>query len=189
LCDSIITNQKTDITGIAHAHIKDRRAHRVVPVSAKGMLSDYVPFYFCSRSVMLYVIHNGQVKGYQGGQKPILHLVSSAEKVAQAKLPFAFTDGHAEVQISHYYDTLADTNQLDWKIIHSWKWSNQPPDYDQKRRKQAEFLVHHFFPWGLVEEIGVFDDEIAQQVNELLLNQTHRPIVRIQRKWYYQGGG
>ncbi|MFK9902922.1 DarT ssDNA thymidine ADP-ribosyltransferase family protein, partial [Klebsiella pneumoniae] len=35
-----------------------------------------VPFYFCPRSVMLYLIHRGDHPdlGYHGGQDPVLHL-------------------------------------------------------------------------------------------------------------------
>ena len=35
-----------------------------------------VPFYFCPRSVMLYVLHMGNLPdlGYRGGQEPIVHL-------------------------------------------------------------------------------------------------------------------
>lgn len=56
---------------IGHLHIKERRRRRPVAVAAGGMLGDYVPFNFCSRSVMLYVIHCGSVDGYSGGQLPI----------------------------------------------------------------------------------------------------------------------
>jgi hypothetical protein len=67
-------------TTIGYGHIKARRRGRPVPIGAGGCLGDYVPFYFCSRSVMLYVIHKGNSPnlGYAGGQRPIVHLVSTA---------------------------------------------------------------------------------------------------------------
>ena len=39
-------------------------------------VGDCVPFYFCPRSVMLYVIsmRNHAELSYQGGQEPIVHL-------------------------------------------------------------------------------------------------------------------
>ena len=49
-------------TNIGHKHIRDRRLKRPVPVAAGGTLGDYVPFYFCSRSVMLYPIYLGKLK-------------------------------------------------------------------------------------------------------------------------------
>jgi len=40
------------------------------------MVGQYVPFYFCPRSVMLYILHMGNNPGltYHGGQSPIVHL-------------------------------------------------------------------------------------------------------------------
>lgn len=53
---------------IGYSHIKDRRLKRKVPCAAKGTLGDYVPFNFCPRSVMLYVVSRGH-DDYQGGQE------------------------------------------------------------------------------------------------------------------------
>ena len=44
---------------IGYSHIKDRRLVRPVNVAAKGTIGQYVPFNFCPRSVMLFVIHKG----------------------------------------------------------------------------------------------------------------------------------
>lgn len=52
---------------------------------------------------MLYAIYKGNVEGYKDGQNPILHLTSSVEAVEEAGLPFAFTDGHAEMAISDFF--------------------------------------------------------------------------------------
>ena len=49
--------------------IKQRRLHLPVTCHPGTHVGDYVPFYFCSRSVMLYVIHRGNAEGlnYAGG--------------------------------------------------------------------------------------------------------------------------
>jgi hypothetical protein len=49
------------------------------------------------------------LKGYKDGQNPILHLTSSVKAAEEVGLPFAFTDGHAEMAISNF---LADTERL-----------------------------------------------------------------------------
>jgi hypothetical protein len=51
----------------------------------------------------------GNVEGYKDGQNPILHLTSSVKAAEEVGLPFAFTDGHAEMAISNF---LADTERL-----------------------------------------------------------------------------
>lgn len=58
-------------------------------------------------------------------------------------------------------------------------------DMDRKRQRQAEFLVHDFFPWGLVTKIGVIDDGVVEQVNAILQGAAHRPAVVAKGSWYY----
>ena len=173
------------LRGIAHQTIKSRRVQKRVPVAADGTLADYVPFYFTSRSPMLYSIHTGFVEGYSGGQREILHLVSSAEQVAQTDRAWCFTDGHALEWISEFFDDLTDLDKVDWDVIRSWSWRNRPSDFDRKRRKQAELLVHESFCWEWLEGIGVLDNEIAQRVERMLNTAPHRPTVRVHNDWYY----
>jgi hypothetical protein len=184
-CDAEVTKRKLTYTRIGYSHLKNDRALVPVPVSARGHLSDYVPFYFCPRSPMLYAIYGGYVIGYRGGQVPILHFRASTEAVNQARLRFAFTDGHAKMAISHFYEDLAQLDQLDWEVIRAWSWHDTQLDNDRQRRKQAEFLVSNFFPWNLIEEIGVINREIKAQVEKTIDKAAHKPIVKVHPEWYY----
>ncbi len=141
-CDRIVMERNLAHVGIAYQHIKDRRSRKKVPCSPGGAVADYVPFYFAPRSPMLYVIHKGGVEGYQDGQTPILHLVSSVEAVQEAGIPFVFTDGHADMAISRFYTDLRDLNKVEWIIMKDVYWNDSFEDGDRKRRRQAEFLVH-----------------------------------------------
>ena len=49
-------------------------------------------------------------------------------------------------------------------------------DPDLKRRKQAEFLVHTFFPWHLFLAIVVMDEDIQNSVEQYLLDRTLEPV-------------
>src|SRR5437868_3669264 len=90
-CDTERNRRAITSVGIAHTHIKRRRANRVVPACKGGVLADYVPFYFAPRSPMLGAIHVGQIVGYAGGQTRVLHLVTSVESVIESQLPYTFT--------------------------------------------------------------------------------------------------
>lgn len=149
-CDHIVAARNLAHVSIAHQHIKDRRAAKHVTCASGGTLADYVPFYFAPRSPMLYAIHRGNVEGYQGGQAAVLHLVASAESVAKNKLSFAFTDGHAEMDISRFFTDLKNLDQIDWAIMQATIWRDTLQDGDRKRRRQAEFLVHNFFHFFFV---------------------------------------
>jgi hypothetical protein len=184
-CDRIVAQRNLAHVSIAHQHIKDRRAQKQVPCAPGGMVADYVPFYFAPRSPMLYVINKAGVAGYTDGQRPILHLVASAEAVQAAGLPFTFTDGHAEMDISRFFTDLQDLNQVDWKVMQDRIWRDTLLDGDRKRRRQAEFLVYRFFPFDLVENIGVINQGMAQQVSALLQPLAKKPVVQVHSAWYY----
>jgi hypothetical protein len=116
-CDRERLGQGLESVGIAYQHIKDRRARKRVPVGLGGTLADYVPFYFAPRSPMLFAIHRGQVPGYDGGQSSVVHLVTSTEAVASEPPPFVFTNDHADMAFSRFYDDLRKLDQVDWAIM------------------------------------------------------------------------
>jgi hypothetical protein len=184
-CDRGVMQRKLAYVSIAHQHIKDRRARKTVPGKPGGQLADYVPFYFAPRSPMLYVISQGGVAGYSEGQQPILHLVSSAEAVQAAGLPFTFADGHAEMDISRFFTDLHDLNKIDWAVMQSRQWADTLEDGDRKRRRQAEFLVQRFFPLSLIERIGVINHTLRLQVTALFPDPRSRPPISIEPTWYY----
>ena len=184
-CDALINSRNLAPLVIGYEHIKERRSKREVEVAKGGFLSEYVPFYFCPRSPMLYVIHHGFIQGYQGGQSKVLHLVSSVEVVQAKSLSFFFTDGHAEQQISHQFGSSNDLDKLDWQVINDPIWHNISSDTDRKRRKQAEFLVHNFFPWDLIKEIGVYDEQMKNEVCKVLNKSGCKSVVKVHQNWYY----
>lgn len=185
LANSRLQQAKKSFCDISYERIQDRRARTRVPCGAGGVLHDYVPFYFGSRSPMLYTINRGNVPGCPEGQTPILHLVTIAEAVEAQGLAFAFTDGHAVVIYSEFYDSLKDLDKVDWKIMQATYWKDTDEDGDRKRRRQAEFLVYKFLPWSLISEIGVIDSTIQRQVQEILQDMNQSIPVRVHRSWYY----
>lgn len=183
-CDGEAARQRLCTVAIAHDHIKHRRANRRVPLGPGGSLADYVPFYFAPRSPMLYAICQGAVEGYGGGQENVLHLVSSAERIAQEGLRFAYTEGHAVMAPSEFYDDLKDLGRIDWPLMRSRYWFDTDEDPDRKRRRQAEFLVHRFAPLPCLLEIGVMTEPVAQRVSEIL-GRDSALGAKVRRNWYY----
>ncbi|MEG4805337.1 DUF4433 domain-containing protein [Microcoleus sp. ARI1-B5] len=175
----------TEYTNIAYENIQDRRARVRVPCGAGGVLHDYVPFYFAPRSPMLYTINKGNVTSYTQGQAAVIHLVSDVLEIEFRGLDFVFTDGHAIMTFTDFFDDLHDLEQLDWDVMESRQWNDTNEDNDRKRRRQAEFLVHKFLPWELIEEIGVMNSTIKVQAENILQNFTHKPPVIVRKDWYY----
>jgi hypothetical protein len=169
-------------TNIGYSHIKARRMRRPVTVAAGGTLGDYVPFNFCSRSVMLYVVSRGHAD-YAGDQRSIVHLVSSVERIVETGRPCFFTDRHADLG---YARQLQDVGRLvvdvDWGVMPVRQWGG---DSELKEKRQAEFLVHEWCPWTAIREIGVMDEQAFKQVTRILAAAEHTPDLLLRRDWYY----
>jgi len=167
-------------TNIGYSHIKARRMAHAVTVSKGGTLGSYVPFNFCPRSVMLYVVSRGH-ENYNQGQTPIVHLVSSTAAIVASGRPWAFTDRHADLGYSNQYDSLSDLDNVDWSVMPEHYWSEP----EKKEKRQAEFLVHDYCPWEAIHEIVVINQEVKDRVETALAGAAHKPAVIINRNWYY----
>jgi hypothetical protein len=170
---------------IAQQTVQDRRATTRVKLPPEGVLHDYVPFYFATCSPMLYSIHMGNVEGYEEGQGPVVYLVTNCQTIEQSGLPYVFTDGHAVMRRTQFYNNLSDLDKIDWPLMKAKMWNATADDPDRTRRRQSEFLIYSFLPWTLITEIGVIDNYRQQQVREFLAATLYKPKVYVRREWYY----
>ena len=168
-------------------NIKIRRLSLPVSGYPNTKVGDCVPFYFCPRSIMLYLIYRANNPGltYQGGQVPIIHLEADLHSVVrwakEKQRRWAFSLCNAAVKIAQFYSNLDHLAEIDWNAVAATVWL----DPDIKDAKQAEFLVQQSFPWCLVERIGVYSQDIAYEVDDAMKDARHRPIVEIIKSWYY----
>jgi hypothetical protein len=179
-------------TTIGMNKIKQRRLTELHLSSHPGLLvGGCVPFYFCPRSIMLYLIHmaNDPELTYRGGQGPIVHLEADLNQAAawadRNQRRWAFTLSNAG---SYYFEDRCDLAQLDeinWPAVQTNQWGGNGVSRSVKEGKQAEFLVEQSFPWELVMRIGVRSQQVYGQVSATLQGATHRPHVQITRDWYY----
>src|SRR5262249_46643902 len=110
--------------GIGMSAIKQRRLTQLEVTCHPGTkVGDYVPFYFCARSVMLYVIHRGNHPDlpYRGGQQPIVHLEADLQTViawaAARGVRWAFSLSNAGAYYAVFRSRVAELDQLDWGAI------------------------------------------------------------------------
>ena len=171
---------------IGYEEIKRRRLDELSVHCHPGTrVGDYVPFYFCPRSPMLYVIHRRNAGlSFKGGQERVVHLVSTVELAVQAAAdrPFAFSDGNAGTRFTQFSKDLGQLDSLvDWNAVGELYWS----DSAVKERKQAEFLVHDSFPWTAIAAIGVINQSVEDDVKAILELAVHRPMIAVKPDWYY----
>lgn len=185
-CDREMLQRDPQGTMIGMSSIKQRRLNELRLAShADLFVGDCVPFYFCPRSVMLYLIHraNDAELTYRGGQDAIIHLVADLHAVVawarSQRQRWAFTLSNAGARYFEDRCDLAQLDQIDWVAVQARDWR------DSKEGKQAEFLLEHSFPWHLVERIGVLSRTTYQLVANALPAGGHRPLVSLQPDWYY----
>lgn len=184
--DDIMRYKAPNGTAIGMNTIKDRRLTELRLQSHQNLfVGQCVPFYFCPRSVMLYMLHRGNHTDitYHGGQQSIVHLEADLKSVvnwADAEgLRWAFTKSNAG---AYYFEDLCDLErlrELDWSAIETHNWASR------KDGKQAECLIEKRFPWQLVSRIGVHSQPTYTQVSVALKNAEYKPHAEILRNWYY----
>ncbi len=191
-CDGEMAKKAGSGTVIGMSNIKRRRLEELTLASHPGLfVGQCVPFYFCPRSVMLYLIsqRNHPELSYKGGEGPILHLESdlheAVEWATQAGRRWAFTLSNAGSTYFEDRNALNALHEVDWAAVAARKWSGPGVPSSVKDGKQAEFLVEGHFPWTLIRRIGVCSQEVGQMVMSILDGHSHRPPVEITKDWYY----
>jgi hypothetical protein len=169
--------ERRDGTLIGVSNIKRRRLG--LPISCHGGLNvgDCVPFYFCSRSIMLYVIHcaNHPELSYTGGQGPIVHLEADLYRVVRWAEKYgrrwAFSLSNAGAVYTQFRAQLDQLGEINWAAVAAADF--RPPD----------------IPWHLVDRIGVHSlgiaSKVAGAIQSAIQNAVHRPPIEVRRDWYY----
>jgi hypothetical protein len=185
--DAEVAKRASSGTSIGMGTIKARRLTLSVHCHPGDHVGEYVPFYFCPRSIMPYVIHcaNHQELAYRGGQGTILHLEADLHEVvawAEGNMRcWAFSLSNAGAYYTQFRSRLDQLGEVNWEAVAATDFRSA----DIKEGKQAEFLVHHKFAWEFVRRIGVLDPTIARQVSTAVHGAAHRPVVEIRRQWYF----
>lgn len=177
-----------DMRTIGMADIKRRRIEELEVTCHPGTkVGEFVPFNFCPRSVMLYVIYarNHPELAYRDGQAPIIHLEADFHRVVRWAdrngVRWAFTLTNAGARCTEFRADPAGLHDLDWDAIRADDFR----DPDVKERKQAEFLVYEYFPFELVERIGVREKGIQARAAQALAQSRYAVTVEVQAEWYY----
>jgi hypothetical protein len=186
--DAVMVARGGPTTTLGMSDLKRRRLQELrVTCYPDDFVGEYVPFFWCPRSVMLYLIYMGNHPElvYRGGQGQILHLEADFhESVAWADaIPrrWAFALTNAGARYTQFRNDVADLDDLDWNAIANDDFRNSAV----KEKKMAEFLMHESFPWELVSSIGVHSEAVAAQVRGILSGAVHIPTVVVRRDWYY----
>ncbi len=181
-------NSKLHCSLVGMSAIKERRLKEIQVSCHQGTtVGQYVPFYLCPRSIMLFILHKGNHPDldYRGGQEPIIHLQGDMKKVIhwanQNKVKWSFTNCNAGAFYARFFKNYSELDQIDWTAIES-RYFGSP---ETKEKKQAEFLMFDVFPWTLIEKIGTINANVANKVRSSLKSAKYKPDVVVERSWYF----
>jgi ssDNA thymidine ADP-ribosyltransferase DarT-like protein len=167
---------------IGYSNIKLRRMTQYrIECCDNRFVGEFVPFYFCPRSPMLYTVNLGNTGRPPGCQASIVHLVTTVAVAVSQGRPYAISDVNAGTGYATFSCDLAsidDPAHLRWGDITSNQWKGR------MHFKQAEFLVADRFDWSGIVHIGCHNAPVAAQVANLL-PQHGGPSISVRPGWYY----
>jgi hypothetical protein len=125
---------------------------------------------------------------YRGGQEPIVHLEADLYEVIdwakEHQRKWAFSLSNAGAAYAEFRNKVEHLGEIDWAAVKATDFRSE----QVKEGKQAEFLLHKSFPWGLVRRVGTNTTIIQRQAATVLASAQHKPSVEICRSWYFNKG-
>lgn len=165
---------------IGYAHMKVRRMTQYrVPCTGNRFVGEFVPFYYCPRSPMLFVMNKGSTGRLAGSQRSVVHLLSTVQTALALGRPWALSDGNAGSDYAQFFNDPTKIDELDWDAIETRDWQAR------QTAKQAELLVLDFYPWTSIIGIGCQNDVVKAQVEQIVSQVAHQPRVKTKPDWYY----
>jgi len=180
ICKNGVDSSSIIYRSAAYDSVQGHREIFKVPVAPGGLIHDYVPFYFNSRSPMLFAVHRGNIPGVSMSE--VVFFKTTAQTIEGAGKLFVFTDGHGIMDLTDYYNNLNELSEVPWDVVNAKYWTNF---VDGRRLRQSEFLVHSKLDWELIETIGVYNQTMKDRVEGLIQHLVHKPSVEIKLSWYF----
>ena len=169
---------------IHNPEIQEIRGNIYINKEKDCTIHDFIPFYFCYRTPMLYpVLH-------QYGKSPdeIIYLVACTNEIVVSGKEFVITDCNATLGYALRYYDIKDLDKLDWNAINAKYWGSQnDPTGHLKQYKMAEFLVRDSLDWNYIKEVAVYSKKSHDKVKTIMdqYGSTLRKKITINHDWYY----
>lgn len=181
------TSSIQDVTyrAIGDPELIEKRQRRAIPIPPGGTLSDYIPFYFTPRTPMLYKIKTGHSGTVKVSNEDVVIFVSSLHRLAEMRRLFVFTDRHAYLFNAEFYNTVADLDQIDWRILQSGNFTRDPDDPEPFERYQAEALVYKHLPLQALIGIVCYTDGVRAEVSQSVGSRELGVKVAKKPEWYF----
>ena len=105
-------------------------------------------------------------------------IIADAEKISEV---CAFAKRELGFDYLVDISSVDNLGKIDWGAVAATDF--REPQI--KEGKQAEFLLSEWFPWQLVERVGVYNNSTCVQVQGILLEQAQSTPVQTLPEWYF----
>ena len=170
-------------TEIGFASIKARRLGQYrIDCCNMRFVGEFVPFYFCPKSPMLYTINRGNTGHPAGCQKSIVYLVSYVQRAFDLGQQWAVSDGNAGAAYTTFSNDAGAIERVNWEIVKSNSWGN---DRTRMHTKSTELLVADFFPITSLVGVACQNEIIANEARAALAARAAGIEVKVIPQWYF----
>lgn len=195
LADTEMKKHGTLACEAGHQSIKERRRRKEVTCGPRGVVGDYVPFYFAARSPMMLTIKSGKVPTFTGDHRDLVYLVSDVEHAVATGNACVVSDRNAAIDVAAFSNDLAvlgdlasaspATDFVDWSVMNLPRWDATAEYPDRMERRMAEFLVHRQFPLDALLGTASQNEAVRDQVQALFEAHGRDIPHRVRPEWYY----
>ncbi|WP_299051727.1 DUF4433 domain-containing protein [uncultured Polaribacter sp.] len=176
-----------DYIGIGEAELIGKRENQIVTtvdvVNEHNPSNDFLPFYFYSKSVMLYRIQTGH-KVTKRAPEDIIYLIYKLDEIID-DVEYLFTDGHGYASFTGWYEDIENLLLLDIQDITREQWNNTEDDPDRMRRKQAEFWIKQPLSIDAIKGIATYDEATRVRVREMCESYQKNIEIKTKPNYYY----
>ncbi len=178
--------QDPNFIAIGNPELIESRKQRRVPIHPHGTLSDYVPFYFTPKSVMLFNITSGWNGITKRPNQEIVILVSSCKSMIDHGVFMLFTDRHAYTEtVAWTCDPVDLATTIDWDILRRHDFARNDGYPDKKDRYQAEALAHNYVPREALLGVGCVSAAVKSGIESSVHAAGLKLKVVVRPEWYF----
>ena len=155
-----------------------------MPISPGGTLSDYIPFYFTSRTPMLLNIKTGRNVPAAIPMEDIIILVAAARALVRNGATVLIADRHANLRAAKFSNDLEALDELDWPLLSAHDFAKRVDDPERFERYQAEALVHRQLDAKALDRVVCFGHTQRAAITEQLEQRGLRITLSSEPGWY-----
>ena len=171
-------------TEIGRPEIIDRRRARLVDVPPGGTLSDYVPFYFNSKTPMLYNIKTGYQGLHQQPMNDIIIMVAGFRELVASGVTLVYSDRNATLAAAQFSTDLQGLNQLPWDLWRDDNFQRDDSRPDKIERYHSEALIHQSLPAQALKALVCYSEARKLQVEQMVKGAGMKIPVLCRERWY-----